>query len=217
MASSLGHFSNAALAILIAAVLDGLDGRIARLTKSQTAFGAEYDSLSDVIAFGVAPAFLMYQYCLMELKSAGLAIAFIYCACTALRLARFNVEHQKADSNFFKGLPSPAAAGILVTLVLFFTDQHIQPWSWLVALLTLIVALLMVSPIRYESFKYLTVSHLPAFVLLGFLFVFALIVLDPPTTLFALAMIYLAFGPLRLVWRFIRRKKNLKPLFPSKK
>lgn len=217
LTASLQHFSHAAIAILIAAIFDGLDGRIARLTNTQTPFGGEYDSLSDVIAFGVAPAFLIYHSALMPLKSTGIAVSFVYCACTALRLARFNVEHQKADTSFFKGLPSPVAAVILATLVLFYSDHNMQPWPWFVAVLTLAVALLMVSGIRYESFKRLTVRHLPIFALLVLVLGFALVVLDPPTTLFILAMSYLAFGPLRLLWRFVRRKKNLKSIFYSKK
>lgn len=149
-----GQFANAAIAIFVAMVLDGLDGRVARLTNTQSAFGAEYDSLSDMVAFGVAPALVAFEWALGSLGKVGWMVAFIYVAGAALRLARFNTQVGKADKRYFIGLASPAAAALVAGTVWAFSDFEIQgaKVAFLVALLVAAAGVLMVSNIKYHSF-----------------------------------------------------------------
>src|SRR5690606_8172585 len=137
------NFASAAAAIFVAMVLDGLDGRVARLTNTQSPFGAEYDSLSDMVSFGAAPALVMYEWALKDLGNLGWIAAFIYCACAALRLARFNTTLDSADKRFFQGLPSPAAAALAAGLVWIVHDNGISGSDvvWLAALLTVFAGL----------------------------------------------------------------------------
>jgi len=121
-----GNFEQSAVAIFIAMVMDGLDGRVARLTHTESAFGAEYDSLSDMVSFGVAPALIVYVWALKDMGKLGWIAAFVYCAGAALRLARFNTQHEVAEKNFFQGLPSPAAAALLAGLVWVMNEYHIR-------------------------------------------------------------------------------------------
>lgn len=153
-----GNFSVAAATIFVAMVLDSLDGRVARLTNTQSAFGAEYDSLSDMVAFGVAPALLAFEWALSGLGSVGLTVAFIYVAGAALRLARFNTQIGKVDKRYFIGLASPAAAGVVAGTVWAFSDFGIKGsnMSFIVALLVALAGMLMVSNIKFYSFKDLT-------------------------------------------------------------
>ncbi len=150
-----GQFANAAIAIFVAMVLDGLDYRVARLTNTQSAFGAEYDSLSDMVAFGVAPALVAFEWALGSLGKVGWMVAFIYVAGAALRLARFNTQVGKADKRYFIGLASPAAAALVAGTVWAFSDFEIQgaKVAFLVALLVAAAGVLMVSNIKYHSFK----------------------------------------------------------------
>src|SRR5476649_2276101 len=150
-----GRFEQAAMAIFVALVFDGLDGRVARMTHTQSAFGAEYDSLSDMVAFGVAPALLAFGWALGDMGKVGWMVAFIYVAGAALRLARFNTQVGKADKRYFIGLASPAAAGVVAGVVWAFSDYGIQgsKMSFLVALLVAAPGMLMVSNIKYTSFK----------------------------------------------------------------
>ena len=150
-----GHFENAAIAIFVAMVLDGLDGRVARLTNTQSSFGAEYDSLSDMVAFGVAPALVAFEWALGSLGKVGWMVAFIYVAGAALRLARFNTMVGKADKRYFIGLASPAAAALVAGTVWAFSDFGIKGsnMAFLVALLVAGAGMLMVSNIKYNSFK----------------------------------------------------------------
>ncbi len=179
-----GHFEAGAIAILVAIVLDGLDGRIARLTNTQSDFGAEYDSLADMVSFGVAPALLAYQWTLQEIGKFGFFIAFLYTAGAALRLARFNVQTTVQDKRFFKGLPSPSAAALIATFLWFANDQGLHGHRgvmWLVVLLTVIAALLMVSNLRYYSFKDLDLRGRISFaVVFGVVLCFGLVSVDPP-------------------------------------
>lgn len=205
-----GKFVDAAVAILIAGVLDGMDGGVARMTNTQSKFGAEYDSLSDCVAFGVAPGLVAYAYGLQGLGRWGWAAAFIYVACAALRLARFNVQHDTADKRFFTGLPSPSAAGLVATLVWYGASSDVMGSniSWLVALVTAGAGLLMMSNVKYHSFKEFHVGRVPFRVLVGVIVVFAIIFIDPPKVLLTVAIVYtlsgLALG--LLDWR--RRIRN---------
>ena len=150
-----GKFEFAAVAVFIAMVLDGLDGRVARMTRTQSEFGAEYDSLSDMVSFGVAPSLLMYEWAFRDLGKIGWFAAFIYCAGTALRLARFNTNHEVIDKRFFQGLPSPAAAALVAGFIWVMHDYGFAGVDvrWIAVSLTLFAGLSMVSNIRFYSFK----------------------------------------------------------------
>ena len=158
-----GLFEHAAIGIIVAGILDGLDGGVARLTNTQSKFGAEYDSLSDCVAFGVAPGLVAYSWGLSELGKFGWMAAFIYVACAALRLARFNVQAESTDKRFFIGLPSPTGAGLVATLVWLGASRGMDgnDISWLVALVVAGAGLLMVSSVKYHSFKELHIGRVP--------------------------------------------------------
>ena len=181
------------MAIFIAMVLDGLDGRVARMTNTQSAFGAEYDSLSDMVSFGAAPALVVYEWALRDLGRAGWIAAFIYCACAALRLARFNTTLEVVDKRYFQGLPSPAAAALVAGLVWVMIVSGI-PGSdvrWLACVLTLVAGLTMVSNIRYYSFKDFNLrKSVPFFAIAAIALGFALISLSPEMALFGFFILY---------------------------
>ncbi|MCL7461999.1 CDP-diacylglycerol--serine O-phosphatidyltransferase [Pseudomonas sp. NW5] len=197
-----GRFEVAAIAIFVAMILDGLDGRVARLTNTQSAFGAEYDSLSDMVAFGLAPALLAYQWALSELGNVGLTVAFLYAACAALRLARFNTQIGKVDKRYFIGLASPAAAGVVAGMVWALKDFGVDgadlPW-FVVLLFALLVASaggLMVSNIKYHSFKDFDLrGRVPFVAILIAVLVFAVVFSDPPRILLLIFLVYAASGP----------------------
>jgi len=208
LAASEGRFEAAALGIFAAMILDGVDGRIARLTNTQSDFGAEYDSLSDMVAFGVAPALVAYDWALAGLGRLGWLAAFVYTAGAALRLARFNTQVGIADKRYFQGLPSPAAAAILAGGLWIEVDNAIagRDVALLAGLLTVAVALLMVSNFRYYSFKVLDQQgRVPFVASVGMMLGFALVVLDPPVALFTLFLGYAASGPLLTL---IRRRQH---------
>ncbi len=198
-----GLFEAAAVGIIVAGILDGLDGGVARLTNTQSKFGAEYDSLSDCVAFGVAPGLVAYSWALTELGKFGWMAAFIYLACAALRLARFNVQAESTDKRFFIGLPSPTGAGLVATMVWLGASRGIDgnEVSWLVALVVAGAGLLMVSSVRYHSFKEFHIGRVPFKVLLGVIVAFAIVFLDPPLVLLTVAVIYVAVGLLLSLWR----------------
>ncbi len=212
-----GKFEAAAIAVFIAMILDGLDGRVARMTNTQSEFGAEYDSLSDLISFGLAPALVMYQWALVHMKEmgvnwgkAGWLAAFIYVACAALRLARFNTQIGKVDKRYFVGLPSPASAAIMVGMVWVFNDLQVQGQSLQIPalLMTLFAGLLMVSNVSFYSFKELDLKNkVPFLAVLIIVLIFALTTIDPPKVLFAVFMAYSLSGP--LIW-VLRRYKKLR-------
>jgi CDP-diacylglycerol--serine O-phosphatidyltransferase len=209
VAANQGRFEPAAIAIFAAMVLDGLDGRVARLTHTQSDFGAEYDSLSDMVAFGVAPALVAHQWALSGLGKIGWLAAFVYTAAAALRLARFNTQIGIADKRFFQGLPSPSAAAIVASLVWIGADFQIQgaSLSWLVAFLTAAVGLLMVSNFRFHSFKDLNVhGRVPFMLAVAVMLVFALVFIHPPVILFLGFAIYAVSGP---VLTLARRRQRL--------
>ncbi|PCJ31703.1 MAG: CDP-diacylglycerol--serine O-phosphatidyltransferase [Gammaproteobacteria bacterium] len=194
-----GDFETAAMAIFIAMIMDGLDGRIARMTNTQSDFGAEYDSLADMVSFGLAPALVIFLWSLLEMGKFGWMVAFIYAACGALRLARFNTQIGVQDKRYFQGLPSPAAAACLAGLVWAGSSNELNAdLMTVIALpLTFICGLLMVSTVRYSSFKDLDLhGKVPFVVMLVLVLVFALIAIDPPIVLFTGFVIYALSGPI---------------------
>lgn len=205
-----GNFANASIAIFVAMVLDGLDGRVARLTNTQSAFGAEFDSLSDMVAFGVAPALVVFSWSLADLGKAGWVFAFIYVAGAALRLARFNTHIGGEDKRFFTGLASPSGAGLVAGMVWALSDFGIDGGdiSFLVGLLTALAGLLMVSNVRYHSFKDLDLKgRVPFFVILVVVLVLAVIATDPSRILWLIFIAYSVSGPLQALWRWRRKQK----------
>lgn len=202
-----GNFETAALAILVAMVLDAADGRVARLTRTESAFGAEYDSLSDMVAFGVAPALVVFSWSLQALGQIGWVAAFIYMACAALRLARFNMRH---DNSSFTGLASPAAAAILAAVVWVAAagagpEGASGPEGFgavLLALLTGGLGLLMVAPVRYWSPKLFSFKgRVPFMTLVAAVIVYAVVMVDPPRVLLGLSVIYAVSGPAHWLWQ----------------
>ena len=202
------RFEAAALAIFISMILDGLDGRVARMTNTQSDFGAEYDSLSDMISFGIAPALIMYTWSLSALGKIGWIAAFIYVVSAALRLARFNTQIGHADKRYFQGLASPAAAGFIVGFVWVCAENQIagESLKYLVMIMTIGAGLLMVSNIKYRSFKDLDLKNKVPFVtILIMVLVFVFIVYQPPFILFSIFALYTFSG---LVGYTIRKLKK---------
>jgi CDP-diacylglycerol--serine O-phosphatidyltransferase len=205
-------FEFAAVAIFIAMVLDGLDGRVARLTRTQSEFGAEYDSLSDMVSFGVAPSLLMYEWAFKDLGKLGWFAAFIYCAGTALRLARFNANIDTVDKRFFQGLPSPAAAAVVAGFVWVMLDNHFsgQESRWYAVILTVFAGVSMVSNLRFYSFKDFNMrKSVPFIVIILIALFFILIFSDPPSVLFLLFFCYALSG--YVLWLLDFRKKTSNP------
>jgi CDP-diacylglycerol---serine O-phosphatidyltransferase len=192
-----GDFERAAWAILLAGIFDLLDGRLARLAKAESQFGIEYDSLSDLASFGFAPAILIYTWGLQNMGKMGWLAAFLYFACGALRLARFNVQHDNVEHDYFQGLPIPIAAYVLVTYVIFFHYSHRFPpqGSYLVAIMTGTLGLLMVSTIRYRSMKVMDLGRRNSFFMLVLAVIGIFIVaIKPEITMFILAVGYVMSG-----------------------
>lgn len=218
VASQSGHFHKAAIAIFIAMVLDGVDGRVARMSNTQTEFGAQYDSLADLVSFGLAPALVVYQYSLVHLNHIALGwaklgwlAAFFYTAAAAMRLARFNTKLSSGDKRFFEGLPSPTAAALVAGLVWIGTDANVagEDIRILAFLITVAAGALMVSSVVYFSFKEVDFKHKVSFFgALGVILAIILLSFDPPTVLFLGFFIYTASGPLTSLvrWRKKRRK-----------
>ncbi len=205
-----GQFEGAALAIFVAMILDGLDGRVARMTNTQSDFGAEYDSLSDMISFGIAPALIMYTWSLSSLGKIGWIASFIYVAGAALRLARFNTQLGHADKRYFQGLASPAAAGFTVGFVWLCAENNISGISlnYLVLLFTTGAGLLMVSNVKYRSFKDLDLKNKVPFVtMLIMVLIFITIVYQPPFVLFSIFSLYTFSGLLGYLMRIVKKKK----------
>lgn len=213
-----GLFGRAALFIFIAMVCDGLDGRVARWTHTESAFGVQYDSLADLISFGVAPALLMFQWSLKWTTTLpnypnrlGLLVAFLYITCTALRLARFNTQAESADKSVFIGLPSPAAAAVMAGFLWLAARHGWQPQAFVgfSLLLTSLVAFAMISDLPYYSFKTFKPNiRLPRMkVILPALLIFA-IMLEPPLTLFVIFVGYGLHAPVWWLWRVWQRKNK---------
>ena len=209
------RFDQAAVAIFIAMVLDGLDGRVARLTHTQSEFGAEYDSLSDMVSFGAAPALVMYEWALRSMDRIGWIAAFVYCAATALRLARFNTNIEVVDKRFFQGLPSPAAAALVAGFIWIVDDFKIETVGtirWIACILTLFAGLTMVSNIPFYSFKDLNFrKSVPFWAILLIVLAMVLISSHPPTVLFLLFVAYSLSGYVVWAWNW-RKKRSRAPL-----
>lgn len=215
-------FHVAAIAVLIAMLLDGVDGRVARMTNTQSDFGAQYDSLADLVSFGLAPALLMYKWSLMSMVDLGgqwgkigWLAAFFYAAMAAMRLARFNVQIGTVDKRYFYGLASPSAASLLVSFVWM---AHDLGWRgdalWLPALLLTVAAgALMVSPVLYHSFKDVKrKERIPYFGILVLVLALILVAIDPPKVIFAVFLIYTLSGPVQ--WALRLRRKRLRNQAP---
>ncbi|HEY0666355.1 MAG TPA: CDP-diacylglycerol--serine O-phosphatidyltransferase [Gallionella sp.] len=204
-----GRFESAAVAIFVAMVLDGLDGRVARLTHTQSEFGAEYDSLSDMVSFGVAPALVMYEWAFKGMGKLGWFAAFIYCAATALRLARFNTNIAVVDKSYFQGLPSPAAAALVSGFVWVMLDSGYSgdQMRWFAAALTVFAGLSMVSNLPFYSFKDFNMRKSVPFVAI-FLIALSFILVSsyPPGVLFGLFMVYAVSG--YVLWGLRLRKRK---------
>ena len=209
VAAMKGLFETSAIAIFIAMIADGLDGRVARLTNTQSAFGAQYDSLSDLAAFGIAPSLVLYSWTLHYLGKIGWLAAFLYTAATALRLARFNT--QVTDKLYFQGLPSTLAAGVIASIVWMGSNYEVDGFiiSAPVAVLTVIIAGLMVSTIRYSSFKTIDFKgRVPFITVVLTVFIITGIALEPAEMLFGIFFVYLISGPLSTLWYLRKMRKQ---------
>lgn len=217
IAATSGNYIDACIAVFVAGLLDGLDGRIARLTGTQSEFGTQYDSLADLVSFGMAPALVMFHWSLSALRldgpvwgKLGWSVAFLYAACAALRLARFNTQVGVVDKRWFIGLASPAAAALMMSFI--WTTTVLGHGGGDVRLLALLVtvsaALLMVSRIRYTSFKSLPLAERVPFVtILLAVGVFVALAIDPPRVLLGIAVLYVLSGPVMSVWGRIQRAR----------
>jgi len=188
-----GRFDLAALGVFCAMVLDGLDGRIARMTNTQSAFGEQMDSLADMVSFGAAPALIAYEWALRGLGRWGWIAAFVYCACAALRLARFNVNTAVVDKRFFQGLPSPAAAALVVGFLWLMIELEVSgpTVAWPMFVMCLYAGLTMVSNVPFYSFKDLQVRRsVPFVVIVLIVLAIGVVNIHPPTVLFGTFMLY---------------------------
>jgi CDP-diacylglycerol--serine O-phosphatidyltransferase len=212
LASLRGVYVHAAWAIIIAMVFDGLDGWVARLTHSTTKFGIELDSLSDLVAFGVAPAVMLYKWALWPFGRIGVAAAFLLMACGALRLARYNVQMGSTESKAFTGMPIPAAATILSSLVIFYGEiwSSAPEKNYLILFLTISLAVLMVSTLRFHGAKEIDFSkRKPFWILVAIVVAFAVVVMHPAIALFVFSMLYLAEGIVENIVLYSRRRGKM--------
>jgi CDP-diacylglycerol--serine O-phosphatidyltransferase len=203
-----GRFEQAAIGVFLAAVLDSLDGRVARMTNTQSAFGEQMDSLSDMVSFGAAPALIMYEWALKGLGKLGWIAAFVYCSAAALRLARFNTNIGVVDKRYFQGLPSPAAAALIIGFIWVMDDAgwanawQIEPLRWIAFAFTLYAGLTMVTNVPFYSFKDVSFKRsVPFIVIVAIALAIAVINVHPPTVLFALFCIYGFSGYAVYAWR----------------
>jgi len=212
LASLKGDYVHAAWAILVADIFDGLDGWVARLTGSTTKFGIELDSLSDLVAFGVAPAVMLYKWALMPFGRVGWAAAFLFVACGALRLARYNVQMGSAESKAFTGMPIPGAATIIAALVIFYHEMwdSAPAKNYLILFCTFFLAVLMVSRLRYHGAKELDFGkRKPFWILVAIVIVLVLVVMHPAIALFVFAMIYLVGGIIENMIIYYKKRRRM--------
>ncbi|HAM53076.1 MAG TPA: CDP-diacylglycerol--serine O-phosphatidyltransferase [Nitrospiraceae bacterium] len=205
-----GNFLNAAWAILLANIFDGLDGWIARLTNTSTRFGIELDSLSDLVAFGVAPAVMMYKWTLVPFGRLGWAAAFLFVACGALRLARFNIQTGATGSKAFKGVPIPGAASILSSIVIFYYEfrEGVPEKNICFPIITIVLSLLMVSTLRYHGLKEIDFREKkPFWFLIVFVIILFVLFVHPAPAIFIFAMVYLFWGIIENGVLFIRKRR----------
>jgi CDP-diacylglycerol--serine O-phosphatidyltransferase len=219
IASTGGQFEKAIFAIFLAALLDGLDGRVARAMNAQSPFGEQFDSLSDMLSFGVAPAILAYSWILSPLGRIGLACAFIYTACAAFRLARFNVQIAVVDKRYFIGLASPLAALVLASGIWVgidnpaIIDSSLLGWKIIYAILSVVAGFLMVSNVRYFSFKEMDRKRVPFVIMMPVVLILIGMFYNIPMGLFCVGLIYAASGIVSAVMS--RSKKVTKDVIPS--
>ncbi len=209
-----GRFEQAAIAIFVAMILDGLDGRVARLTNTQSEFGAEYDSLSDMVSFGVAPALVMYSFALKGMGKLGWIAAFVYCAGAALRLARFNTMIGVQDKRWFQGLPSPAAATLVAGLVWVLVDNHVKGVDvhWMAWAMTLFAGVSMVTNLRFYSGKDINLKRsVPFIVIVLIALSISLVAIDPPIVLLLLLVAYALSGYVIGIHRRLRKRPEATP------
>ncbi len=214
VASMNSRFEVAAIAIFVAMVLDGMDGRIARMTNTQSDFGMQYDSLSDMVSFGVAPGLIMYQWALLEMGKVGWLAAFIYTASAALRLARFNTQATSIDKRFFQGLPSPAAAALIASTIWLGADYELASGQSVLVFcfpVTVLVGILMVSNVRYHSFKQFDLKGpVPFVAILLLTAVFVFIAIQPSLILFCMSLIYAFSGPVLTLLKLRKHREARK-------
>jgi CDP-diacylglycerol--serine O-phosphatidyltransferase len=213
-----GRYGAAAMAVFVALVLDGLDGRVARITNTQSAFGAEYDSLSDMISFGLAPALVTYEWALVFMKpmgwpwgQIGWLVAFFFAASTALRLARYNTRITSQDKRFFQGLPCPSAAALIMSMVWMFHDLGFEGENlkFIALFMTMVAGALMVSNLTYYSFKDFDLrDRIPFVAMLAIVLSLMLLSLDPPKVLFTFFALYTLSGPAIGVIRWRRKRRH---------
>lgn len=205
-----GHYGKAAVAVFVAMILDGMDGRVARWTNSQSAFGEQLDSLADMVSFGVAPAFIAYHWQLYEFGRFGYSVAFIYCACAALRLALFNTLIGKIDKKWFIGIPSPTAAALVIGLVwVNHSFERLPAVQWWCLFITLFAGLSMVAQVRFWSFKEINMRRkVPFFALLLAVLALLVVASEPSLVLFLLAVAYSLSGYVMwlIQWRRNRQR-----------
>ncbi len=204
-----GNYLHAAWAIILANIFDGLDGWIARLTNTSTRFGIELDSLSDLVAFGVAPAILIYKWTLIPFGRVGWAVAFLFVACGALRLARFNVQTGTTTSKAFKGMPIPAAATIIASIVIFYYEFNdgTPSKNFIFPAITTLLSLLMVSTLRFHGLKEINFNERkPFWFLVVFVLILFVLLIHPSTAIFVFAMIYFAWGLIENTYLLFKRK-----------
>lgn len=209
VAAMQGRFEAAAIAIFVAMILDGADGRIARMTNTQSDFGAQYDSLADLASFGIAPSLVMYQWALSGMGKLGWLAAFIYTASAALRLARFNTQVGTADKNYFQGLASPAAAAIIAAMVWVGNDyfESSQTLNLAALIITVCTGLLMVSNFRYNSFKGINFSgKVPFITMLAVVLILVVVNANPPIVLFTVFFGYALSGPIMTLVQLRERR-----------
>lgn len=202
-----GRFDLAAVGVFVAMVLDSLDGRVARMTNTQSAFGEQMDSLSDMVSFGAAPALIAYEWALKGLGRWGWIAAFVYCACAALRLARFNVNTGVVDKRYFQGLPSPAAAALVAGFIGLMTDLEIKPYDveWVMFAVALYAGLTMVTNVPFYSFKDVQMKKsVPFAVIVLIALGIAVINIHPPIVLAALFVVYGLSGYVVYGWRKVK-------------
>lgn len=205
-----GQFLHAAIAIIVSGIFDGLDGRVARMTGTTSKFGMEYDSLCDLVAFGVSPAILAYEWVLRPYGRYGWLAAFLYVATTALRLARFNTQDTNSVKNEFTGLPCPAAGGMIATSVMFcaFFDITGTVKNIVMLMTVYLLSYLMVSSVKYQSFKHPKTDRAKKFqILVGLVLFIMVVATEPQVTLFVLGASYVLSGPIVTVYRLVVKKK----------
>lgn len=211
IAAMQGRFEPASIAIFCAALFDGMDGRVARMTNTQSAFGEQYDSLSDLVSFGVAPALLVFSWSLQTLGKFGWICAFIYTVCAAFRLARFNVQIGSVDKRYFIGLASPLAAAIIASMVWAGADNQVPSKEFELAVaaaaITVFTGFLMVSNFRFYSFKELDRSRVPFALMLPVVLVLGIVAYDLPIGLLAVSVVYALSAPSTAIWNRLRPKK----------